>query len=210
MTIIDVSTPVHPGMTVWPGDPEPRFETTASLEQDGVRVSRLSIGSHTGTHLDSLSHFRPEGYDVHQVALERVVGPCRVLDLTAVTRLISARDLAPHAPFRQDERLLLKTRNSEWLAHPPFRPDFVAVDLSAAELLVENRVGLVGIDYLSVESPASPGFCVHHTLLGAGVLVLEGLELAHVEPGTYTLAALPLKLEGIEASPVRAILMKED
>lgn len=205
--VIDISTPVRPDMTVWPEDPSPEFSPLCTHERDGVRVTLLTLGSHTGTHLDAPAHFRPEGCDIHEVDLSRTVGPCRVVDLGDV-EMIGAAHLAPLQP-EPGERLLFKTRNSAFMGASPFREDFAALDRSAADYLVEREVGLIGIDYLSVERPDSPGFAVHHTLLERGILLLEGLELAHVAPGRYTLVALPLKLEGVEASPLRAVLLQD-
>ncbi|MBI3929745.1 MAG: cyclase family protein [Armatimonadetes bacterium] len=208
MKVHDVSMAVHPGMPVWPGDPAPDFQAVATLESDGVRVSRLVLGSHSGTHLDAPAHFLPDASTIDSAPLEALIGPCRLLEVETPSGKITARDLSGHAPFRPGERILLKTSNSLHAGESKFRPDFVALDESAARALAEAGVGLVGIDYLSVEGYGCEEFPVHLSLLRAGVWLLEGLDLHAVAAGEYTLIALPLKLTGLEASPVRAVLVE--
>ena len=202
MQIHDVSVPIAPGMVVWEGDPPAEFEQTASLEAgDAANVTRLTLGSHTGTHVDAPLHFLPGGAAVDRLPLEALVGPALVLDLTHLDADVSAADvLIPEGATR----LLLRTRNSRLWERGEFVAEHLAVAPAAARLLVERGVRLVGVDYLSVGSPET-----HRILLEAGVVALEGLDLRGIEPGEYLLAALPLRLVGVDGAPARVVLMRE-
>jgi arylformamidase len=154
-------------------------------------------------------HFIPGGWTIDALDLSRCVGLCRVVDLTHLEGHVSRADLET-AGVAGTARLLLKTRNSELglLNREAFAEDYAAISLEAAEYLVEIGVETVGVDYLSVEPFEDKEFNTHHMLLGADVVILEGLVLAGVEPGEYFLACLPLKLVGSDGSPVRAILIQ--
>lgn len=166
-------------------------------------VSQLQLGSHTLTHIDAPYHFEPSGKTVDELPLDVLVGPCRVFEIrgAAITcEHIRALNL------RRTTRVLFKTRNSEsWSKR--FKKSFTYITPDAANALVEKGVRLVGIDYLSVEKFGSKDFSTHHSFLRNGVVILEGLNLAKVRPGPYTLVALPLKIEGGDGSPARAILL---
>lgn len=200
MELIDVTVPLRPGMVVFPGDPEVSLGRVSSIAGGAVaNVSRLEAGVHTGTHVDAPLHFRDGAPAVESLPLEVLVGPAEVVDATGLER-----EVGEDFPFPSGvERLLLKTRNSELWAREAFAEDAVALSPGAARCLVELGVRLVGIDYLSVG-----GEEVHRTLLDAGVVVLEGLDLRGVEPGAYRLLCLPLKLVGADGAPARAILAR--
>jgi arylformamidase len=207
MRFIDISTPIEDGMAGFPGDPSVRVERVRSLERgDAYNLSHLSLGSHTGTHVDPPLHFIPGGTSVDALDLGRLNGRCHVVQVPASVRSIRAADLA--GVPRNAERLLLRTSNSDrWAASPAFFPDYVALDPSAAEALAARGLRLVGLDSLSIESDPTERFPVHHRLLGAGVLILEGLRLAGVEPGEYELRLLPLRIVGGDGGPSRAVLV---
>ena len=210
MEIVDITTPVSPRSVVWPGDGSPSQEFTSHTDRgDPNTVSRWELSAHTGTHADARMHFIPGGWTMESLNLSRCVGPCRVVDLTHVAGHASRADLEA-AEVAGAARLLLKTRNSEdgLLGRGAFVEDYVAIGLDAAEYLVEIGVETVGVDYLSVEPFEDGEFNTHHALLGADVVILEGLALAGVEPGEYFLVCLPLKLAGSDGSPARAILMR--
>src|SRR3712207_2408354 len=154
--------------------------------------------------------FIPGGWTIESLELSRCVGACRVVDLTHVEGHVSRADLEA-ADVAGTARLLLKTRNSDHdlLGREGFDEDYAAISLEAAEYLVEIGAETVGVDYLSVEPFEDKEFNTHHTLLGADVVILEGLVLVGVEPGEYFLACLPLKLSGSDGSPARAILLRE-
>ena len=210
MEIIDITAPLSPNSVMWPGDEPPSREFASHTERgDPSTVSRWEMSAHTGTHADARMHFIPGGWTMEELELSRCVGPCRVVDLTHLGGHVSRADLEA-AEVAGTTRLLLRTRNSEQglLDREGFVEDYAAVSLEAAEYLVEIGVEMVGVDYLSVEPFEDKGFNTHHALLGADVLVFEGLVLAGVEPGEYFLACLPLKLVGSDGSPVRAILIR--
>ena len=200
MEIIDISVPIRPGMVTYPGDPTVTLERVESLAAgDEVNLSRLDLGVHSGTHVDAPLHFIDGAAAIEELPPDVLVGPARVLDLTDAERLdASAFDGAELA-----ERIVLKTRNSELWACGTFAEDALELDGSAARLLVEAGVRLVGIDYLSVGDHEA-----HRVLLGAGVVPVEGLDLRGVEPGDYELICAPLKLVGSDGAPARVLLRR--
>jgi arylformamidase len=203
--LIDISLPVSPGMLAWPTGREAVVHRV--VDPDPPRNSEWSLASHAGSHVDAPLHWLPGGAPVDSVALDACFGPCAVVEVGG-DRPIEPADL-PALALRAGHRILLKTANSESrLEGSTFDPGFVAIGQEAARALADARVGLVGIDYLSVESPSGDGE-VHRTLLGAGVVLLEGLDLRNVAPGDYGLSALPVRLAGGEAAPVRAVLWRE-
>jgi arylformamidase len=203
--IIDITRRIMADMPVWPGDTLPVLEVVATLERDGVQVSRLTLGTHTGTHLDAPRHFIAGGRTVDQLDLEALLGPCHVLEVRSSDVHITRQDLE-HFDLPAGARVLLKTRNSRQSPTQAFSPDFCALEASAAEYLRERRVRLVGIDGPSVDAWSASAFPCHRCLLMADILILENLDLRHVVPGTYTLIALPLHLADADGSPIRALL----
>src|SRR5262245_28162600 len=129
--IIDISLPISQAMPIWPGDPRPQLTPVTSLEVEGVQVSRLVLGTHTGTHLDAPRHFIPGGRTIDQLDLDALVGVCRVVEVINAAGPISRADLQ-RVELHPGERLLLKTRNSRQVAGLPFTADFVALDPSGA------------------------------------------------------------------------------
>jgi arylformamidase len=181
----------------------------ASQPEDPVTVSQFAFGAHTGTHVDAPIHFLPDGEGVEGFSPDVFVGPCFVADLRHVVGGISADDLEEAAIPSGTTRLLALTSNSGWSREDTgFRPDYVAFDLTAATWCVDRGIRLLGNDYLSIEIFEAEGHPVHKTLLGAGIAVLEGLDLAGVAPGEYELAALPILVPGSDGSPVRAVLIE--
>jgi arylformamidase len=198
--LIDISVPIRPGMVTYPGDPPVSLERVASIAAgDGVNLSRLDFGVHTGTHVDAPVHFVDAGGGAEALPLDVLVGAARVVDLTAAMRL----DRDAFRDVELAERILLKTRNSELWARDTFAADFLALDGSGASALIDGGVRLVGIDYLSIGDEAA-----HRALLGAKVVAIEGLDLRGVEPGEYELICSPLKLVGSDGAPARVFLRR--
>jgi arylformamidase len=172
-------------------------------EGSACRVSKLSRGVHTGTHVDAPNHFDVPGGGVDALPLGRLMGVARVLALRG-----SRIDRANLLPFdiQPGERVLFKTSNSDrcW-STDEFVVDYVYVTHGAGRYLADLEILLVGIDYLSLGGP-SDGAATHRALLAAGVCILEGLDLRHVEPGTYDLLALPLLIPGSDGAPARVLL----
>lgn len=208
MRLYDISVGVSPEIPVWPGDPPVVLERVMSMENgDEANISRIQSGVHVGTHIDAPIHFVEGGATVDTIPLKSLLGRAYVVDLRKADVLDAAALESARIPPRT-RRLLFKTRNSElWISgESSFQKDFVAVDVSGAEWLVKKGVKLVGVDYLSV-APFNDGGPTHRILLEAGVVVVEGLNLARVSKGRYTLYCLPVKLMGSDGAPARAVLV---
>jgi arylformamidase len=208
MRIYDVSVGISPQMPVWPGDPSVRLERVREIARGAnSNVSHLTCGVHVGTHVDAPSHFLDGAPSVETLSMKVLNGRAYVVDLLEA-EVLDAETLEASGIPPRTQRLLFKTRNSEYWARgvTKFQTDFVAVDRSGAEWLVQKGVQLVGIDYLSI-APYGESRPTHHVLLQAGVVVVEGLDLSQVSRGRYTLHCLPLKLMGSDGAPARAILV---
>lgn len=195
-------------MVIWPGDPAVELVRRKRIE-DGAssNVSQLRLGTHTGTHVDPPYHFLPQGPTVDQLPLEVLIGPAQVIHLPGRQPVTPAR-LEEALGASRPQRLLLRTGNSQlWAGGEPFTPGYSAPDAAAARWLVQQGTRLLGVDYLSVERFRPGDYLVHRTLLGAGVVVVEGLDLSAVEPGEYQLVCLPLRIEGGDGAPARAVLL---
>ncbi|HKP15603.1 MAG TPA: cyclase family protein [Gemmatimonadaceae bacterium] len=207
--IWDVSVPVRHGGLVYPGNPPISITAVQSIAQgDTANVSRIDLGSHTGTHVDAPLHFMDGGAGVDELPLDVLVGPARLIAFGDEVMAVGEAELRRH-DLRGVTRLLIKTRNSAWLASgsSEFHPDFTHVTPDGAEYLVSIGVRLVGVDYLSVEQFRSPHHKTHKTLLSNGVVIVEGLVLAEPPPGDYELYCLPILLAGLDGAPARAVLI---
>ncbi len=203
---IDISVPLRDGMVHWPGDPSVSIKRVKDIALgDTVNLSTISMGAHSGTHVDAPIHFINGGNGIDEVSLETLVGRARVIEIRD-TESIKPDELKEHG-VRRGERILFKTRNSSyaWRSNE-FVEDFVFISDSAARFLVERKVRAVGVDYLSVGSYRYGGSDIHRILLGGGVWIIEGLYLSKVVPGKYELICLPLKLIQGDGAPARAIL----
>jgi len=181
----------------------------AAPPDDPATVSHLAFGAHSGSHVDAPVHFLVGGEGIEVFPLESFIGPCFVADLRGVTDLVTGDDLDKAGVPDDAVRILALTRNSGWSqSDGTFNPDYVAFDLSAAKWCVERGVKLLGNDYLSIEAYDTEDHQVHKTLLGAGVAILEGLDLEGVSPGSYELSALPIHIPGSDGSPVRTVLIE--
>ena len=192
--IIDISRPIGPDTPVWPGDPPVIVEpVTRVRDGDPADVSRLALGTHTGTHVDPPAHFLPGTATVDALPLDVLIGPAVVAEFSPGP--IDGTALEATALRDGSARLLLKTG-----------ADAGAVTPDGARWLVERGVRLVGADTLSIE-PETDDYPVHRTLLGAGVVIVEGLDLAAVGPGSYQLVCLPLRIVDGDGAPARVVLM---
>ncbi|VVC04011.1 Kynurenine formamidase [Candidatus Burarchaeum australiense] len=207
MKIYDVSMLVQEGMAVYQGNPSPRIEFVKRMPERGANESLLTLGAHTGTHMDAGLHCRPGGWMAHELDLRRVVGKCRVLDLTSVPFGcgIGERELKKFK-IRKGEIIVLKTRNSA-RGFSGFKPDFVHVDLEGAEYLVRRGIAAIAIDSLGIQKFHSGNMKVHDALLRKKIPVFEGLNLKGVPAGRYFFVGLPLKLKA-EGAPARVVLIK--
>lgn len=207
MKLIDVTVPIDPNLATYPGNTPFRLEGIKRLAHgDSSNVSTIHMSAHAGTHVDAPRHFFDEGAGVESLPLEMLCGRTRVVELTT-RKAVTAEDLAGF-DLREDVRLLLKTANSRLWGTPAFHDDFIGVSEGGARFLVDQGVKVLGVDYLSVEPFKTAGAPAHHVLLGAGTIVIEGLNLRDVEPGTYEMFCLPLPVVGADAAPARVILRR--
>jgi arylformamidase len=207
--IVDISLPLHANNPTWPGSPKILLHWTKRLDAGAeCNNSRLECDTHVGTHVDAPLHFLSEGTSVDKLPLEMLVGPAVVAYLPEVSA-VTAGELEKLALPSNTRRLLLRTRNSEFWAAAisEFTKDYVSLTCDAAHWLVRQGVGLVGVDYFSVGS-YEDGARIHQILLEAGVIIVESLNLAEVQPGNYELICLPICLAGAEAAPARAVLVR--
>ena len=204
MKYYDVSLPITEGMMVYPGNPEPSINRYASIPGNKVNESLITLGSHTGTHVDSRLHINNEGEGSENLPLDSFFGKCKVLDLTNIDREIHRKDLEGYE-FGDGDIILLKTRNSI-LGYREFRKDFVHVKLDAAECLVKAGVKTLGFDYLSVKMFGGDDDV--HELLINNLTLFEGLNLADVPKGEYTFIGIPLRIN-TDGSPARVILVQD-
>ncbi len=205
--IIDISWPITEDITTYKNRKFVSITPIRKFETDGVRESTITLWSHTGTHIDAPAHFLSDGATIDAIDLRSVVGACRVLDLTSIEDHITVADLERHE-IQAGEIVLLKTKNSQSPVAAPDNMDFVYLDGAAAEYLVKCGVRAVGTDHLGIER-GQPKHETHIALLGTGVIIIEGLRLAHVEAGKYFLCCLPLAIQGGDAAPARAILLAD-
>jgi arylformamidase len=204
--LYDISVPVRPGMAVWADEVPLELTPISTVQEHGAAVSRLVVGTHTGTHVDPPAHFIEGGASVHTLPLDALIGPC-VLRRFSETFEITAHHLDAAQIPEGTERLLLATPSAELWDTPGFQTAFTGLALSGAEWCVQRGIRLVGIDYLSIErEDSSTAWRAHTTLLGAGVVILEGLDMRSVPEGAYRLYCLPLKLQNGDGAPARAVL----
>jgi len=204
---IDISVTLRNAMVHWPDDPPVHIKHVKDMERgDNANLSLISMGAHSGTHMDAPLHFIREGIGIDKMPLDTAVGHSRVIEIHD-TESIKPEELVRHR-IRRGERILFKTRNSSWVwRRDTFVEDFVFISTEAAQFLVDRGVRVVGVDYLSVGGFKREGSKTHRVLLEGGVWTIEGLDLSRVSPGNYDLICLPLKLEQGDGAPARAILI---
>lgn len=210
MKIHDVSVPIRDGGLVYPGNPPIHIQLQQAIARGaGANVSEVDFGSHTGTHVDAPRHFFDDGAGVDQIPLDTLIGPATVVTFGDDVRAVTRADLERH-DLTGVERLLLHTRNSSFLTQDPaFHQDYTYLAPDGAEHLVALGVKLVGIDYLSIEQFHSGHHRTHLTLLSAGIVIAEGLNLDGIGDGRYELCCLPLRLVGCDGAPARAVLIEQ-
>jgi arylformamidase len=205
---IDITVPVHPGMAHWPGDRAFQLRSESRIAAGDVyNLSSFSMSAHTGTHMDAPLHFLDGAASLDELPFGAVMGPARVVAIEHPHRIpieeVRACNVQP------GERILFKTANSKASWHDrPFEERFIAIRADTAAHLAERRPVLIGVDYLSVGAFEGDGVETHRLLLGAGIWLVEGLDLTHVDPGAYELVCLPMRIAGIEGAPARAALRR--
>jgi arylformamidase len=203
---IDISVPLYTGMAHWPDNPPVRIERMMDLSRgDAANVSKIELGAHTGTHMDAPRHFLADGAGIDEMPFEATIGSARVIRIEHPQAILPEELEAHH--LQAGERVLFRTRNSErcWNTDQ-FVEDFVYISAAAAQFLADRQVCTIGVDYLSVGGYVYDGVETHRILLSAGIWLIEGLNLSAVEPGTYELVCLPLRIAGADGALARAIL----
>jgi arylformamidase len=204
--IHDISLPILAGGLIYPNNPpiqvEPASAMSAGASSNG---SRISFGSHTATHVDAQHHMIDGGWTVDEMKLDVLIGPALVVRFPDDVMSITAAHLA-RIDLDGVTRILFATRNSGFNRETEFHKDYTFVAPDAAELLVSKGVKLVGVDYLSIEQFRSGHHKTHKTLLGADVIIVEGLSFTGVAAGRYELICLPLSMPGLDGAPARAVL----
>lgn len=211
MNLIDISLTLHPDLPVWPGDAPVMLERVRSIAEGNTsNDTRLRCSVHAGTHVDAPCHFLENGASVDQLPLDVLVGPATVVAIED-TSVITPNDLMDRNLPGDTRRLLIRTPNSELWSDPShrFHRDFVALNPAAAQWVVDQGIRLIGVDYLSVQRYSDTNAATHRILLKAGVVIVEGLDLRGVRPGSYELMCLPMKLAGSDGAPARAVLIEE-
>jgi arylformamidase len=207
----DITLPLSSDLPAWPGEPVAKVRRIKSInEGDPANVTYLETHVHFGTHLDAPGHFIKDGGMVETLSLDALIGPAWVIDATGEASITAASLEASEIPDSVN-RLICKTDNSALWDDPShdFFADFVAISADGAKWIVDRDIKLVGIDYLSVETYHTTDFATHYTLLGAGVIAVEGLDLRMVEPGPYEMTCLPMNIVGSDGAPARVVLWQD-
>lgn len=207
--IYDITVAISEATPIYKGDPGVEITSFKAIADGGsANVSQLAFGAHTGTHVDAPNHFIDGAKRVHEIDPEKLVGPCRVIEIDKNVMAIEPEHIGDIAGVT---RVIFKTRNSKFWSAPKdgFRTDFTYITPATAKLLADSGVVLVGIDYLSIEKSGSPGHPVHITLLEKEIVILEGVDLCGIDAGDYDLICAPLKYDGAtgDGSPARTFLI---
>jgi arylformamidase len=207
--IHDVTIPISAGLPVWDGDPPTIVEQAASMSHGhAYNLSRIDISVHVGTHVDAPRHFSPDGAGIDAVPLDALIGVCFVWAPPGNGSITAAMlcEIPSHA-----ERLLIKTGVGQWWeGAPPALPEtWRALNAEAADLLARRKIRLIGTDAPSVDAAGAEEYPAHRLLLSNSVVVIESLDLSRIEPGSYDLICLPLRLTDADGAPARVVLVKE-
>ena len=207
--IFDISVPIRTGGVVYPGNPAIDITLVSAVARGNTaNVSQIVFGSHTGTHADSSRHFFDGAQPVDQIPLDRLIGSARLIVMGDDVRSVGEKELRA-AGIEGQKRVLIRTRNSGLLKQKEFVPDYTFIAPDGAQYLVDIGVELVGVDYLSIEQFHSGHHKTHRTLLARDIVIIEGLALDEPPAGDYEFICLPLRLEGLDGAPARAVLIAE-
>lgn len=210
MKIIDISLPINNETVVYPNNPAVLIETVTKIPQASSQLSKISFGSHTATHIDAPAHTIEGGAFIETYSLESFIGECQVFDFSYLNpgELIKISDFEKFE-IKSGDRILVKTSNSN-RGFAEFYEDFVALDGDCADWLAEKNIALFGIDYLSIKQRGSSDNRAHNSLLNKKIPIVEGLNLKEVSAGKYQLFCPPLKLDGLDGAPARAVLVTNE
>jgi len=204
MWIYDISLPLDNKVAIYPNNPKILIEKYRTIPKHPTNLSKITFGSHTGTHIDAPRHVDSNAIGVDKIDLSKCIGPCRVLDFTDVDEKITSGDLEKHS-IKTGERILAKTKNS-LRGFTQFYDDSIYLDGDAADWLAQKGILLFGIDWLSIKKRGGEDTRPHTSLLRKNIVIFEGLDLSNVEPGEYQFIGLPLKFTDLDGAPARAVL----
>lgn len=207
MNIIDISLPLNKSTPIYPGNVPLNTEIHHAMPEYATQLSTITLGSHTGTHIDAPAHAIAGAATLDQIPLKHFVGVCRVLDFSRSEEECVTKAMLEEKKVLKSERILLKTKNS-LRGFEKFYDDYVYLDGDAADYLAELGVILVGIDSLSIKKRGGSDQRPHTSLLAKNTPIIEGLNLKIVKEGRYELVCLPMNFIGIEGAPARAILIE--
>ena len=206
MKIIDISWPITQNITEYKDRKTLKLEKIKEYSKDNVSETLITIHSHTGTHVDAPEHFLGNKKTIEQIELNKLIGECKVLDLTNIEEEITKSDLEKF-DIQTNDIILLKTKNSNLSATDKFNPNFVYLEKSGAQYLADKKIKCVGIDYLGIERN-QPNHETHKILLENDIYIIEGLRLKDVNNKKYMFYCLPILIKGLDAAPARTILIK--
>lgn len=205
---IDISFPYYEGMAIYPNNPQYVCQKVSNIQNgDSCNISQITLGTHTGTHLDAPAHFIKDGITIDQIPLEHINGRAKVFE---IKEQVITKSCLCNWHIEKDDIILFRTGNSDVFEGNKVLSSYITLDYEAAQYLADKGVKMVGIDYMTIERPRSlreQGKSVHQILFDNGILVLETLDLREVEAGEYTLMCFPLNIVGSDGSPVRAVLV---
>ncbi|MDG1417560.1 MAG: arylformamidase [Maricaulis sp.] len=200
----DISQVLRPSLPVWPGDTSFALDETWTIGPDcPVKVSKLSLSTHSGSHGDAPSHYDPAGADAASLDLDPYLGPCVLLTASGTGPIVYPEDL-DWSRLRGERRVLIRTYSL--FPSDAWDDDFRAIDAATIEQLSQAGCALIGIDSASLDPQTSKTMDAHHAVKAHDMRILEGLVFDGVPDGAYELIALPLKIAGADASPLRAVL----
>ncbi len=199
----DITRAIDDSLITWPGRARPQHRWEKSLRSgDHCNVSFWQMSAHSGTHMDAPLHFVADGRSIDQIPADVFLGICQVVDLCSLNSSVMDEKLAQQ--YRGTQRLLIRTAHSACTAQTGYLPHEALLSEAAAAVLIDGGLRLIGTDRLSIDDSAGRAFALHHKLLGAGCVIVEGLLLSDISAGSYDLYAAPLRFTNVEASPIRA------
>lgn len=203
----DITMELKNSMAVYEGDPRFKMDNIYTTREHGYNVSRLNLGTHTGTHIDAPRHFFEDGTAVDSIPIEKLIGMAKVFFIDKCS--IDYDDIK-ELNIEKHDKIIFKTINSKIIEDDEFHKDFTALTEEAAEFLAKREIDMVGIDYMSIESFYSEDGKVHNILLSNNIVIIEYLDLREIEVGEYEIIALPMRIKDGDGSPARVILKEVD
>lgn len=205
MKIFDISLTYAPNSVTSRTEKFFDLKRVKSISENQVNISKITLGSHSGTHIDAPLHYVESGKDSSQIDIRKFIGPCQVLEVKPKNNLIERDDIVNKI---KSKRILFKTTNSE-LLEKPFTSDYISIGLTAAQYLTGNKVELVGIDYFSCVAKGTLSIQIHNVLLRSDVVIVEGINLSKVKPGNYDIFVGALKIGNSDGAPARIFLVQK-